>query len=112
MSVSLFVVLILRCISMSKFIKLCILNMYNFLHTKYTSVKLQNKLLQQCENLWTYNQCVLVRMGNWSAICHSKSVWWSWNVLGGLVVVLGISCLHLLMLLVCHSVEKRKQLGF
>lgn len=45
---------------MSTFIKLCILNMYNFLHTKYTSVKLQNKLLQQCENLWTYNQCVLV----------------------------------------------------
>ena len=77
---------------------------------KYISVNLKNKLLCQYENSFDLPPvCADLKgcVGRCKAVFCRKHVWWSWNTVGGWGMVLGTSCFHLLVSLMCFSVENK-----
>ena len=85
--ITLFVVMVPRCMHMSKLTQLYILKMRDFFfYMKYISVNLKNKLLCQYENSFDLPPaCADLKgcMGCCKAVFHRKYVWWSWNTVGG-----------------------------
>lgn len=79
---------------------------------KYISAKLKNKLLCQYKNTFDLPPaCADLKgyVGHCAVFCR-KHVWCSWNTVGagaGGALILGISCFHLLMLLLWFSVESK-----